>query len=107
MSEQQGASSRLYVPLKPVVGGATVRSVELRGLADGRVGLTAYTSLASLVRSCGDGQPWGLVDDGGLDEILASFDIDVVLLDAELPARDKRFREPEARQSSYMTDPVR
>lgn len=107
MSEQQVASSRLYVPLKPAAGSATERTVELRELADGRVGLTAYTSLSMLVRSCGDGQPWGLVDDCGLDEILASFNIDVVLLDAELPARDKRFREPEARQSSYMTDPVR
>ena len=92
MSEQQGASSRLYVPLKPVVGGATVRSVELRELAD----LTPV--LPVQMRT----------DDGGLDDILASFDIDVVLLDAELPARDKRFREPEVRQtSSYMTDPVR
>ena len=108
MSEHQGASSRLYIPLKPASGDATERTVELRELPDGRVGLPAYTTLSSLIHSCGDGQPWGLVDDHGLEEVLASTHIDVVLLDAELPARDKRFHEADVdRASTYLMDPVR
>lgn len=86
------AASRLYVPLQRSSGGAS-RVVDLRILPDGRVGLTAYTSLRSLVDHCGDGQPWGLIDDKGLAEIRLSADMDVVLLDAELPKHDKQFRQ--------------
>ena len=108
MSEHQGASSRLYIPLKPAGGDASERTVELRELADGRVGLPAYTTLRSFIHSCGDGQPWGLVDDHGLETIVASTPIDVVLLDAELPARDKSFRQADVdRARAYLMDPVR
>lgn len=86
------AASRLYLPLQRSSEGAD-RIVDLRILRDGRVGLTAYTSLRSLVDHCGDNQPWGLIDDKGLAEIRLSTSIDVILLDAELPMHDKQFRQ--------------
>ena len=106
MFEHRGGSSRLYVLLRPS-GGTATRTVDLRILSDGRVGLAAYTSLTSLVRNCGNGQPWWLVDEQGLAEIRASADIDVVLLDAPLPLQDKCISASSSSPDSYMTDPLR
>lgn len=106
MFEQRGSSLGLYVPLQPSAGTAT-RTVDLRILPDGRVGLAAFTSLTSLVQSCGDGQPWGLVDERGLAEIRASAEIDVVLLDAAIPLADRHIRADSSTPDTYMTDPLR
>ncbi|MDZ7929265.1 MAG: SAV_915 family protein [Rhodococcus sp. (in: high G+C Gram-positive bacteria)] len=94
------------MPLQPSSSTA-IRTVDLRILLDGRVGLAAYTSLTSLVQNCGDGQPWGLVDERGLAEIRASAEIDVVLLDAALPVPDRRIRADGSTPDTYMTDPLR
>lgn len=106
MFEHRGSSPGLYVPLQPAAGTAT-RTVDLRILPDGRVGLTAYTSLMSLVHNCGNGQPWGLVDERGLAEIRASAEIDVVLLNAPLPFLDRRIRTDSSTPDTYLTDPLR
>ena len=106
MLEHRGGSSRLYIPLQPPAG-ATTRTVDLRLLPDGRVGLPAYTSLTSLLRNCGSAQPWGLIDERGLAQIRASADIDIVLLDGELPLQDKRFPETGHAHEPLTTDPAR
>lgn len=106
MFEHRGDSPGLYVPLQPS-SGTTTRTVDLRILPDGRVGLAAYKSLPSLVQNCGNGQPWGLVDERGLAEIRASADIDVVLLDAPLPLLDRRIDSDSKTPDTFMTDPLR
>lgn len=106
MFEHRGSSPGLYVPLQPSEGTAS-RTVDLRIMPDGRVGLAAYTSLTSLVQNCGNGQPWGLVDEHGLAEIHESAEIDVVLLDAALPLPDRRIRVASSTPGTYMTDPLR
>ncbi len=106
MFEHRGRSPGLYVPLQPSADTAG-RTVDLRILPDGRVGLAAYTSLTSMVQNCGNGQPWGLVDEHGLAEIRESAEIDVVLLDAALPVPDRRIRVDRSTPGTYMTDPLR
>lgn len=106
MFEHRGRSPGLYVPLQPSAETAA-RTVDLRILPDGRVGLAAYSSLTSLVQNCGNGQPWGLVGERGLAEIRASAEIDVVLLDAALPLADRPIRADRSTPDTYMTDPLR
>lgn len=106
MFENRVTPSTLYVPLQPSTGTDT-RTVDLRILSDGRVGLAAYSSLNSLVQHCGDAQPWGLVDEQGVADIRSSADIDVTLLDAPLPLRDKRVHATGNSPAAYLVDPLR
>lgn|SRR5690606_7672775 len=65
-------------------------TVELRRLEDGRLAVLAYSSLDSLVASCGDLQPWASLPADKIAEIQQCSGADLVLWDAALPEDQRR-----------------
>ncbi|WP_224785662.1 SAV_915 family protein [Microbacterium caowuchunii] len=58
----------------------------VRRLADGRMGLLAYTALDRLADKCGTRQPWMLLMTSELGRIQAGQPFDVVAFDLDVPA---------------------
>jgi hypothetical protein len=63
---------------------------ELRTLVDGRLALPVYGSATSLVRCCGDAQPYGVFPVSALAELVGSSGADVVGADLPLPPELRR-----------------
>jgi hypothetical protein len=87
-----------YVPIRPRGVSDTQIYVELLPLKDGGKALLAYTSMEELVRCWGPKQPWGGLDERGLDELKAATGYRVMLLDQEIPLELRRpaaSRQPE------------
>lgn len=93
----------LYLPLLPAETGSSEREMQLVELADGRIALTAYTTLTLLIRHCGSAQHWGEINQAGLEAVLAASSVDVVLLNPDLP----EVAVPEHSSRNYLVDPVR
>jgi hypothetical protein len=91
-SEQFGADV-LFVPARPRNPASQVE-LELRTLPDGRLALPVYTSLGSLVRCCGQHQPWGAVDAAGFTTLKDTLGFDIALVDARIPP-EYQHRAPE------------
>lgn len=85
---------RVFVPARP--GGPRGPLLEARDLSDGRVGLPVYSSLGRVIRFCGGGQPWILVNVDRLPALRRVGGFHVVVLDAEVPP-DARHSADEAR----------
>jgi hypothetical protein len=79
----------VFVPLHGApAGGETV--LELRTLADGRLALPLYGSATTLVRCCGDAQPYGVFAASAVEELFAASGADVVGADLPLPLEVRR-----------------
>lgn len=84
----------VYVPAQLPAPGEAEVVLELRRLQDGRVALLAFSAMDRLVASCGEAQPWALVQTSRLDDLREQGGgWDVVLLDPFLP-EDLRHPEP-------------
>ncbi|ONI86842.1 hypothetical protein ALI22I_23455 [Saccharothrix sp. ALI-22-I] len=68
-------------------------NVELRLLDDDRLAMFAYSTLANLVRGCGELQPWAAITPADVDTLAVSASVDVVIWDAALPERLRHVRE--------------
>jgi hypothetical protein len=77
------------VPVLEVPTGAEAL-VELRTLTDGRLALPVYRSATSLVRCCGDAQPYGVFPASAVEEIFVASGADVVGEDLPLPLEVRR-----------------
>ena len=73
----------IYLPVQadPELGHLALR----RALADGRVGLIAFTALDRLIDACGDHQAWVCVHISETEDIRARTPFDVVVLDPDVP----------------------
>lgn len=80
----------VYVPCEPPASEDGDLVLELRHLADGRLALLAYSALDRLIACCGEHQPWALVPTPKLDEINEEVPFEVVALDLDLPAEQRR-----------------
>jgi len=70
----------------PVQADAELGHLALRrNLADGRVGLIAFTALDRLIDACGERQAWVCVQISETEDIRARTPFDVVVLDPDVP----------------------
>lgn len=74
----------LYLPIVDNPSGEGQRAV-VKKLADGRLGLLAYTALDRLADKCGPEQPWMLVMTSELGRIKEGQPFDVVAFDIDVP----------------------
>jgi hypothetical protein len=79
----------VFVPVHEIPAGAEAL-LELRTLVDGRLALPVYGSATSLVRCCGDAQPYGVFPVSALAELVGSSGADVVGADLPLPPELRR-----------------
>lgn len=79
----------VFVPVHAVPAGAEAL-LELRTLVDGRLALPVYGSATSLVRCCGDAQPYGVFPASAVPELVAACGADVVGADLPLPVELRR-----------------
>ncbi|MCD2196118.1 hypothetical protein LQ327_22355 [Actinomycetospora endophytica] len=79
----------VFVPVHEVPAGAEAL-LELRTLTDGRLALPVYGSATSLVRCCGEAQPYGVFPASAVEELLAASGADVVGADLPLPPEVRR-----------------
>jgi hypothetical protein len=73
----------LYLPVLEHPEHGTVAAV--RELADGRLGLLAYTALDRLAEKCGAKQPWMLMATSDLERLIEMQPFDVVAFDIDIP----------------------
>lgn len=76
----------LYLPLVDNPDSEGQMAV-VRRLADGRMGLLAYTALDRLADKCGAEQPWMLLMTSELGRIKEGQPFDVVAFDIDVPAQ--------------------
>ena len=92
MSNMAGAAPVVVPPVLylPVLEGPdeSQRAV-VRELADGRLGLLAYTALDRLADKCGADQPWVLVSLSELGLIKEQQPFDVVAFDIQVPLEQR------------------
>jgi hypothetical protein len=79
----------VFVPVHEVPAGAEAL-LELRTLLDGRLALPVYGSATSLVRCCGDAQPYGVFPAAAVAELFDACGADVVGADLPLPLELRR-----------------
>jgi hypothetical protein len=79
----------VFVPVHEVPAGAEAL-LELRTLVDGRLALPVYGSATTLVRCCGDAQPYGVFAAAAVAELFAASGADVVGADLPLPPELRR-----------------
>jgi hypothetical protein len=79
----------VFVPVREVPTGSEAL-LELRTLIDGRLALPVYASATSLVRCCGDAQPYGVFRATAVEELFAASGADVVGADLPLPLEERR-----------------
>jgi hypothetical protein len=79
----------VFVPVREVPAGAEAL-LELRTLIDGRLALPVYASATSLVRCCGDAQPYGVFPAAAVEELFVASGADVVGADLPLPLEERR-----------------
>jgi hypothetical protein len=77
----------VFVPARRLLGPSDQVRPELRRLADGRLALLAYTSLAELVAGCGRHQSWVLVPADWFEQIRVECPFDTILLNADVPGQ--------------------
>ena len=74
----------LYLPVLEHPEKGTVAAI--RELADGRLGLLAYTALDRLAAQCGAQQPWMVMPTSDLGRLREMQTFDVVAFDIEVPS---------------------
>lgn len=75
----------VFVPCRRLLGPGDQVRPELRRLADGRLALLAYTSLADLVAGCGRHQSWVLVPADWFAGMRDECHFDTIVLNADVP----------------------
>ena len=76
----------VFVPSRPCRRGDGTAQVELQKLADGRVVMLTYSSLAALADGCGPHQRYVSFPAGQLEKVRRLAGADAVLIDTPLPA---------------------
>ncbi|WP_019855389.1 SAV_915 family protein [Actinopolyspora mortivallis] len=98
IAEREGVEPpQAYLPSKRVLKEDTEVTFDLRGLADGRLAVLAYSSLDSLVACCGELQPWASLPKDRVEEVRRRSGADLVIWDAQLPEEQRNDGE-EARR---------
>lgn len=89
----------VYVPSERVRPGDAEALLVLRQIPGGPLVVPAYSSLPTLVRCCGEAQPWVSLPTDSLPELLSGTGADFVVLDVPLTAAEP----PLARTSQGQT----
>jgi SseB protein N-terminal domain len=86
-------SRRLVIaPARPGAGERGGKlAFELRQLADGRVALPVFSTVAELVRVLGRYQPWVCVPLGTAEEAISRAGISLMVLDPDVDSRARRW----------------